>query len=105
MIDMERIIKGLESCRKTDCINCPYSALDTEVCLIKYLLDDALSMVKEQAEEISCLKKKYLEHVTTVDLEGDPHNGYWYVCEECHGPVSWHEPICPHCKWRLDWNG
>lgn len=45
------------------------------------------------------------ERVTTVDIEGDPFNGYCYVCEECHGPVDWHEPVCPHCGWRLDWNG
>ena len=50
-------------------------------------------------------KINFDDQVTTVDIEGDPYNGYWYVCEECHGPVSWHEPVCPHCKWRLDWDG
>ena len=45
------------------------------------------------------------DRVTTVDIEGDPFNGYCYVCEECHGPVSWHEPVCPHCGGRLEWNG
>ena len=45
------------------------------------------------------------EHITTVDIEGDPHNGYWYVCEECHCPVNWKDQKCPHCGWRLDWNG
>lgn len=48
MADIEKVIKGLEACRKTDCINCPYSALETEVCLIKYLLIDALELLKEQ---------------------------------------------------------
>lgn len=48
MADIEKVIKGLEACRKTDCSNCPYSALETEVCLIKYLLIDALELLKEQ---------------------------------------------------------
>ena len=51
------------------------------------------------------IKKEEKENVTTVDIEGDPHNGYWYVCEECHGPVNWKDQKCPHCGWRLDWNG
>ena len=48
MSDREKVLKGLEACRKTDCINCPYSALETEVCLVKYLLTDALALLKEQ---------------------------------------------------------
>ena len=51
------------------------------------------------------IKKEETEKVTTVDIEGDPYNGYWYVCEECHGPVHWKDQKCPHCGWRLDWNG
>ena len=51
------------------------------------------------------IKKEEMEKVTTVDIEGDPHNGYWYVCEECHGPVDWKDQYCPHCGWRLNWNG
>lgn len=45
------------------------------------------------------------EQVTTVDIEGDPYNGYWYVCEECHGPVNRKDQKCPHCGWRLNWDG
>ena len=62
------------------------------------MVADALALLKEQEE-------KNLKQVTTVDLEGDPHNGYWYVCEECYGPVNWKDQYCPHCGWRLDWNG
>ena len=51
------------------------------------------------------IKKEEMEKVTTVDLDGDPYNGYWYVCEECHGAVNWKDEVCPHCGWRLDWNG
>lgn len=45
------------------------------------------------------------EKVTTVDVEGTPRNGYWYVCDECRGIVNWKEEVCPHCGWRLDWDG
>lgn len=51
------------------------------------------------------IKREETEKVTTVDIEGAPHIGYWYVCEECHGPVNWKDQYCPHCGWRLDWNG
>ena len=62
MPDREKLLKGLERCRKTDCINCPYSALETEVCLVKEylvkecLLTDALALLKEKEERIKILK-------------------------------------------------
>ena len=61
MPDMEKVVKGLEACRKTDCINCPYSALETEVCLVKYLLTDALELLKEQEAEIDEISDEYLD--------------------------------------------
>ena len=45
------------------------------------------------------------DQVTTVDIEGDPYNGFRYVCEECQGPVDCKDQYCPHCGWRLDWDG
>ena len=39
-----------------------------------------------------------------VEIEGGGWN-WWYVCEECHGPVDTKDKICPHCKSPLDWNG
>lgn len=50
MPDREKVMKGLEACGKTDCINCPYSTLEPEVCLVKYLLIDALELLKEQED-------------------------------------------------------
>lgn len=38
------------------------------------------------------------------EIEGDRWN-YYYVCEDCHGPVNWKDEICIHCGRRLDWNG
>ena len=46
---MEKVIKALETCRKTDCVNCEYN---TEVCLIDEMISDALELLKEQDETI-----------------------------------------------------
>ena len=51
------------------------------------------------------IKNEEMEKVTTVDIEGDPHNGYWYVCEECRHIVNWKMEKCPCCGRRLNWNG
>lgn len=68
MADIEKVIKGLEACRKTDCINCSYSALETEVCLIKSLLTDALELLKEQPKWIP------------VDERLPEEDGFYLVC-------------------------
>ena len=48
---------------------------------------------------------KTQEPITIPEIEGDPGNGYWYVCGECHGYLKWHEDPCPHCGWRVNWHG
>lgn len=48
---------------------------------------------------------KTQEPITIPEIEGDPGNGYWYVCGECHGYLKWHEDPCPHCGWRINWHG
>lgn len=48
MPDMEKVIKALETCRKTDCANCEYN---TEVCLIDEIISDALELLKEQRKQ------------------------------------------------------
>ena len=45
------------------------------------------------------------EAVVYPEWEGDPGNGYWYVCSECHGYLTGKEEVCPWCKGRIDWNG
>jgi len=50
-------------------------------------------------------QKKTEEPITIPEIEGDPGNGYWYVCGECHGYLKWHEDPCPHCGWRVNWHG
>ena len=45
------------------------------------------------------------EPIAVPEIEGDPGNGYWYVCSECHGYLKWHEDPCPGCGWRINWHG
>ena len=64
------------------------------------------STIRDVSRKVfEAIKPQIFPTVTTVDIEGDPFNGYWYVCEKCHGAVNWKEAVCPHCGWRLDWNG
>lgn len=42
--------------------------------------------------------------VTVPEIEGDRY-GWFYVCGECHGQINWKDNICPHCGWRINWNG
>ena len=57
----------------------------------KSKLDFALSQQKD-------------ELYAAVDIEGDPRNGYWYVCDECRYTINWKEEKCPNCKRRLNWD-
>ena len=60
MPDMEKVVKALEACRKTDCANCEYSA---EACLIDEMISDALALLKEQQERIEDYEKQIeLQH-------------------------------------------
>ena len=54
MADIEKVIKALETCRKTDCANCEYN---TEVCLIDEMISDALALLKEQERIIKQYQK------------------------------------------------
>ena len=43
--------------------------------------------------------------VVYPEIEGDPGNGYWYVCSECHFYIRWkYDWICPCCGGSVDWN-
>lgn len=51
-------------------------------------------------------KDFYREHeelTADTDIEGDPRNGYWYVCDECRTIINWKTEICSTCKRRLIW--
>lgn len=40
---------------------------------------------------------------TEPEWEGDPANGYWLVCGECHGWIGGAKENCPHCGAKIDW--
>ena len=79
MPDREKVLNGLEACRKTDCINCPYSALEKEVCLIKYLLTDALALLKEQEEREKAICKEICNFIRG-SCSTDTYSDKEYVC-------------------------
>lgn len=69
MMDREKVIKGLEHCRKTSCESCPYNATDVKssnpICLIDEMLSDAIALLKEQQERIETL-----ESLRRIEQEG-----------------------------------
>ena len=91
MADREKVIKALETCRKTDCANCEYS---TEVCLIDEIISDALALLKEQEKQkffvdesgkitplpvvVLCNDCKYYQQ------SPETVTSFWKPCDEVH---------------------
>ena len=100
MADVNEVIKALEFCsNKYKCCTegigtkCPYDKfLGTceDLCdeCTTMLASDALMLLKEYAE---------IKNGVEPELEGDPGNGYWWVCGECHGSISRTDRFCRHC--------
>lgn len=38
------------------------------------------------------------------ELEGDPGNGYWPVCGECHGTLNRRDKFCHECGRKVLWD-
>ena len=87
MIDIEKVIKGLECCIKSGCGGCPYFK-DNPSCQ-----DDkdkeALELLKEQKERIGFLERSLAQFPKSVKLL-DAFGNYEKVvrCENCRW---WHE--------------
>ena len=80
MPDIDKVIKGLETCKSTDktCSDCPYNG---EVCTTS-LCDDVLSLLKEQGAVEPfhrCIGKEF-------SLIEDSHFDY---CPYCGKPITW----------------
>ena len=60
MDDIEKVIKGLESCKHPFCqtADCPYAPWDRDLTCKDELFDDALELLKEQEAEIERLKRE-----------------------------------------------
>lgn len=57
MVEREKVIRGLEVCNQyrffgRDCYGCPYYGEEFSVCNIQDMLDDALSLLKEQEPKV-----------------------------------------------------
>ena len=69
MADIEKVIKGLESCLNNDCHmdKCPYCEFvyNEYVCLEDFLMRDALELLKEQQKRIETL-----ESLRRIEQEG-----------------------------------
>ena len=69
MADVEKVIKGLESCLNNDCHmgKCPYCEFvgNEYVCLENFLMRDALELLKEQQKRI-----EMLESLRRIEQEG-----------------------------------
>lgn len=106
MPDRDKVIKGLEACRKTDCINCPYHAEEAraKACLIDELLKDALTLLKEQ-EAIEPII--FSENIKMLDgVEAEVSIAY---CGNCRQPIGMGgrraecDNYCSRCGRRVKW--
>ena len=43
-------------------------------------------------------------HGVAPELEGDPANGYWTVCGECHGTLNRRDKFCHECGRKVLWD-
>ena len=93
MIDREKVINGLEHCRKTSCESCPYNRSLNQICLIVEMLSDALELLKEQ----EAVKPVFDCEEPTLRI-GQFHCGY---CRQSFG-IS-HYRYCPFCGRAVKW--
>lgn len=70
----EKVIRGLEVCNQyrffgRDCYGCPYCGEEFSVCNIQDMLDDALSLLKEQEPRVMTLDETIASCENPVWLE------------------------------------
>ena len=101
MPERDKVIKGLEHCRKTSCESCPYNATDVKnsnpTCLINEMLSDALALLKRQEgivpyidiDEAKCPVCKV--KLTRQELIGDDvlFEDFFDYCPHCGKPILW----------------
>lgn len=99
MPDMEKVIKALETCRKTDCANCEYN---TEVCLIDEIISDALELLKEQ-EAKPMIENERGWNCPSCGMKLIGKTASCYPCDLIDLPND--EPIhfCPMCGQAVKW--
>lgn len=94
MADIEKVIKGLESCKHPFCqtVDCPYAPWDRDLTCKDELFDDAIELLKTQ----------------------EPKTGYWIEsagddkCSVCGATYSdlypdyQHTHYCPNCGAKME---
>lgn len=90
-IDREKVIKGLEYCKRTDgveCPNCPYWHEDD---CVEILHADALTMLKEQ--EAVEPEVEVLNEIDRIYRCPKCHKHFFYekqkYCDQCGQAVKW----------------
>ena len=128
MTKLEKVMKGLESCRalsKEDlsqenepCNSCPY-AINANACSPWELYDDALNLLKEQEETIYALQidlasaKEAVEECSALIEEKERKKGEWIGNARCSN-CGWINEVedgfcgstsgflfCPHCGAKM----
>ena len=97
MADREKVIQGLNAHKNGDCTeNCPYYSDDEDGCL-RNLIDDALELLKEQAEIVRCKDCKYYRYYgpdsyilseCTLELTDQPIPTFFCECAERRGEAE-----------------
>ena len=61
-------------------------------------------MLDNTGYRLEIVQDKETKETTEPEIEGDRWSWFW-VCGECHGQISENAEVCPHCGWRLKWDG
>lgn len=99
MPDREKVIKGLECCRRGFCFACPYNdgIVESTECKQRWA-DDALALLKAQEPRVVARwNHREGAHAHWTTKRDHSHDGEWY-CSACG-----YEPLvfenAPYCAW------
>ena len=100
MADVEKIVRGLECCKRGFCFACSYNDSKTESIDCKHaLVDDALELLKAQEP----VEPKKVNRYFDFDDEGHPYNPETYDCGACGKELPWKGNYCPECGRAVKW--
>lgn len=103
MPDREKVIRGLEHCKKFGaCDGCPYNE-DKDVDCGCDMFTDALALLREQEpvtpEHIRSMIRSFGSDGFRDECSVDS-----YKCGICHKAIEDTHSFCPHCGRRIKWD-
>ena len=110
MVDIEKVIKGLEICtkdipmsntvHKSDfCKECPYYNAENRYCWNQIvMMRDALALLKEHLPS----KVKTVQRIMKTEDNGTYFTMIWYECEECGHKINGDDCFCAGCGKEVD---